>query len=854
MADIKDLKIQRRTYQFGVKKRVSIIQSYKKVEKSPLEKIKETLKTLTAPKGKVVLEDHEEESSFKTNALEHPSGKKKESKPLISSGLLFRAGGAMLLVFLLLGAAFFYLQSLVFTSINTINPIETSTLSAEVSAYDLLTASRLDAPRQPYHTAFTRLLLDGKNVENVSVNLFVYNNVVPSSVYLLRTQRYQAEAYPQFVSSLKGYLSQWEIPVNEIGISELGSLPSQSLVIVPSGYIPEQMLTSQNTKLTHLLQRGVTVVYIGQPFYRMYNKKGAVVSSSPAVLNPFRVSFDESTVLTPGAQLNMRSPLYSLTDGGLVWGAVSALSYESGYLIAFPQTLDGGWNNGTEAASDVANLIVTVPWLTPIGSATEVFPMEENATMHELFTTTFEGNNKYLLVSGNSPDFSHGFSTVVYAEKSNNGELYTHGHEIRPVGLGSTSMDIIAELNEPGGEARLFFTTTNLLKELGREPIATTKVALNSQPTFPHTFSLPSGSYILNIVDGNGNTYARAYLRAGTLEIKNEQNYLSKDIYRFAFYLDGTPVPVSGNVYIDGHKSNVMTFKNTKLLEIDAAKLMGGPLSGGEKHTFTFQLGEYSMEQKVYKYGQNSLLTDPMILGAVGLSVLVLAIGFIFARKGVTMYGLDIPNFPPQSTKKIPIKKEGILAIFDKINERYKWKNTPLTLSEIKGGFRGILHDGKPLFISDYNLEYILSTMVSMGILKKDLKYYGKTSWEKETGKSIRFLAFFRKLRDICINNAVPFTPLGKSTHYDSKISIIGQELYVHLYDESGRVIGNALTSLKSGLNIIIFEDEAEKSEFYEYLSSGYEGGTILKLEIQAGSVLLKTWEEFEKMIKEMKF
>ena len=66
-------------------------------------------------------------------------------------------------------------------------------------------------------------------------------------------------------------------------------------------------------------------------------------------------------------------------------------------------------------------------------------------------------------------------------------------------------------------------------------------------------------------------------------------------------------------------------------------------------------------------------------------------------------------------------------------------------------------------------------------------------------------------------------------------------------------MIPNALTSLRNGLNIVLFEEEAEKSEFYEYLSSGYTEGTTLKLEIQSGSVLLKTWDEFAAMVREMK-
>jgi hypothetical protein len=94
---------------------------------------------------------------------------------------------------------------------------------------------------------------------------------------------------------------------------------------------------------------------------------------------------------------------------------------------------------------------------------------------------------------------------------------------------------------------------------------------------------------------------------------------------------------------------------------------------------------------------------------------------------------------------------------------------------------------------------------------------------------------------------------MGKGKDFDSKITVLGQDIFVHLYDDAGRVIPSALSSLQNGMNIILFEEEAEKSEFYEYLSSGYRGATALKLEMQAGSILMKTWDEFAQMIKEMK-
>lgn len=847
MAGIKDLKIRKSSFRFEVRRKYAHEQKYRAVEKTVLQKIKESLNSMAKPKGKIVIEDKG------PHPLEQEGEKKPPSRPLVQGSVLLKAGGGVLLAILLLATLFVYSGSMVYAGEGTANPGGSPQVGTTVKEFDIITSSEEGLWRQPYHTAFVRLGLQGSGMDSIEVSAEVYDEAVPSSVYILRSYRYQAESYSEFISALEYNLSRLGIGVNEIGISELKDIPHQSLVIVPSGYIPQQMLYERGSRLTDLLDRGVTVMYIGQAFSRMYSVEGSVVSGSTLPLQPMALSFSEAASLSSEPGFNLKSPLYAVGGAELLHGSVSLFSYGTGAFIALPQTLDGGWENGTAAAEDVASLVFNMPWLSPSAADSAVIPLSgENETVHEFFTTSFKGDDKYVLIRGYSPEYDIGFSRVMYVHKSTNGEIYTDGHEVAPAGLGTTTMDIVSELKEGGGEEKLFLTVTGFSQELDRKPISTAKVPLNSEPTFQYTFSVPSGNYILNIVDSQDNVYARSYMRAGTLDIVEGGS--SGDVYKFLFYADEGPIPVTGSVYVNDNPSRPLEFEDVSSVEIDAAELTGGPLTAGQEHSFTFTLGNYSITKTVTKPALQSIFTNPLILAALGIAAIALGIGVIFARQGVSLYGLDVPDFPPQTTKKIPMKKERLLRIFADINSRYKWKDTPLKLEEIKGGFKDILHEGKPVFISDYNLEYLLSRLMGMGAAKRELGYYGLSSWEEEAGRSVKYLAFFRKLRDICINNAIPFTPLGKAEgDYDSKITIIGQDIYVHLYDDAGRIIPDALSSLKNGLNIIIFEEEAQKSEFHEYLSSGHAGGSVLKLEIQSGSVLLKTWDEFAQMVKEMK-
>ncbi|MBN2122108.1 hypothetical protein JW721_03560 [Candidatus Micrarchaeota archaeon] len=850
MDGIEGLRIRKRSFSFGIKHKYSPELKFRKVEKTVGERLLESISALSKPKEKVVLEGAQEAKE----GLEEESNNnnhKPAPKPLISPRNVRRIGGAIFLLLLLSASGIIYFQSMVSAAEIVVNPPVTSFVSAEVTAQDLLTASKEGFWRQPYHSAYLRLDAEAGGIDELPVTVNVYDRVVPSSVYLLRSYRYQAENYPQFISVLRANLSRWGISINEVGLDELGSLPSQSLVIVPSGYIPSEMLIGSDTKISALLQRGVTVIYMGQPFNRMYSTEGSVVPGNTGYLSPLLLRFEEGVSLPTTSGFHLKSPLYSVGDIR-VMGSASVAYFGTGAMVFLPQTLDGGWSSPEFAADDVQKLILELPWLSPISTDSGNLSFVNGSATSEYFTTSFLGDGVYAHLQAYDNATGNGFNEVVYLEKSTRGEIYTLGHSISPSAIGSTQMDVVVELKEAGGEERLFFSVVQDLLEVGREPVSSSKLALNSDATFSYTFSLSPGDYILNIVDNDGRRYARAYMRAGDVSIVSGYSRYSNDQYEFKFYADGKPLSLTGDVFLEGY-STPTHFENAQSVVVDAATVAGGPLAVNEDHEFRFEIKEYETTVTIRKRGTTSILTSPFLLGAVGIAVLALGVGFLFARKGVAMYGLDIPDFPPQSTIKVPLSKEKLLGVFTKINERYRWKNTPLKLSEIKLGFKDLLHEGKPIFISDYNLEYLLSRLVGMDLVKREIDYYGLSSWEGETGKSIRYLASFRKLRDICINNAVPFTAMGKGKDYDSKITVLGQDIFVHLYDDASRVIPNALSSLQNGMNIVLFEEEAEKSEFYEYLSSGYRGATALKLEVQAGSILMKTWEEFAQMIKEMK-
>ena len=212
---------------------------------------------------------------------------------------------------------------------------------------------------------------------------------------------------------------------------------------------------------------------------------------------------------------------------------------------------------------------------------------------------------------------------------------------------------------------------------------------------------------------------------------------------------------------------------------------------------------------------------------------------------------------PPVSRTRIPLPADTVLSVFEKVNENYRWQNTPLTASEVKNGFKDIFYKGKPIYITDYNVEYLLDELEKKGVVGSSLGYYGLVSWEGRSGHSIEYLSLMRRLRDICVNNAIPFTGIGESEEADSEITVVGQQMSLHFYErgiDPKALLSRVIPTIGTGIAIVLFRNEAEKEQFLRVMnSSPTVGPVIVKMETDSSSLLLHTMDELEKMLIEFK-
>jgi hypothetical protein len=265
-----------------------------------------------------------------------------------------------------------------------------------------------------------------------------------------------------------------------------------------------------------------------------------------------------------------------------------------------------------------------------------------------------------------------------------------------------------------------------------------------------------------------------------------------------------------------------------------------GELKPGN-HIFTFKTGSYS-KPVALEYRQSKQFWDNPIVIVLGLlSIGVFAIGLVLRRPEKMRFGLDIPDFPPLSTIKIPVKRETVLDLFDSVNSSYSWQWMPLRPEEIKNGFRRLTYNGKPILIGDFNLDRVLVRLKEEGLVKEELGYFGLSRWEQQSNRSIAYLTVYRILRNVFVNNAVKFSKLGAMPDCDVKAIIGKDELYLHIMQgkETEKLVHRALATAKRGTSIMVFNTEEERDKFRDSLTSTSKLAVALKMEVNAGNILL---------------
>lgn len=858
MVELKKIKIEKKLYHFDVKKRYQKSAKYKIKQKTAIDNLKSML---SAPKNK--------KTSLPKNQL------KKESP------LNFKIIGVFVLIAFLVGTGLIFYLSAQIAQITYVKPVvlaPVANLEVKILPSSVLTSgSRIE----DLHSGYVLLDFNYKGLANYSVNLTNYKQPLPNQIFVLSTSKMeQADGYPVFLQALKDQLNKKGVSISQVTIGQLETIPKGALIIVPTGVIPQELLgiNSQAT-ITSLLDRGDVIIYIGQPFNKMISESG-VVLTPPDIKNSIIISFDESAQLKSTPEIRLY-PAYQIKDAigyrtDLIYGSISVVKNDNGGAILFlPSTLDAGWVDQEKrsapnlAAEDVAKIIFQTKWADQEGDTKSYsggFTNESKLTK-SFFTNTFKGEQKNVKfeISGFSETGVDAVDRIltVGLSKQALGDLYLEmdggGFTTVPKVVSEENLRITARLKNPVSvEKSLYISISKDGKEVS-DKIPLGVINLQTDFTTSIPIDLDSGEYVLSVVDEDETIYAQSLLKVVFVDVAYFGQLGTKHKYYFQIQKDGKKTQINNVIVsIQNGKYGVYNFSKVSDIVIDTEKATGGEELPSSTYDFAFTFGKIQPKiVKVSKIKSKPIWEEqPMFVVAGLISLFIVGIGVVFARKEQPTYLLDIPDFPPIAKTKIPIKTNDVISLFESVNDSYKWKCTPLTLAELKNGFRKIFYQGKPILITDYNMQFVLEELIKKDLVATSLDYYGLKSWEIKTKTPMQYMAIFRKLRDIFVNNAIPFTQLGESENCDTTINIVGQNMYLHIYYkqmDASLLFKNILLNIKLGLNIVVLKGEEEKNVLQNMLSSSNTGAMIAKLEIENGTVHLMSIEEFEKMVVELK-
>jgi hypothetical protein len=523
-------------------------------------------------------------------------------------------------------------------------------------------------------------------------------------------------------------------------------------------------------------------------------------------------------------------------------GSASVTWGNGGYVYFIPTTLDGWWStSGNASALYVANIVSNAAWgyyYASGNSDIQAVNGTVSITNISIFTNKLvqrvdagritQANGRLFIKTDKINDSVKAGKMVQFQfQAAPNGRI-DNLDSFSSSSITGKDLSLTYSLNESVlREEEVFLEVWNSSGTNVRTmPIGRISLQV-SQAGFPFPATLPSGDYILKIVDPTGTSLAQSYLHLAPFTIEPQSLGWDLKLFIFNVFAEGeTKTPYLGEIKpvkisLDGADEKEVRLINGKLSY--ESTFFPGP----GKHVFKFVIGDDVITKEINFVREPSFIEKYWYM--ILTIIVVFGIAFAIRRPEKAEFSVDVPDFPPLHAIAIPIKRETILAMFSSINKELRWEYTPLSLQDLKTGFRKMSYQGRPVIVGDYNLEHILDRLVEEGQLKHALDYYGLVSWEKESKMSIYRLAMQRALRDLFVIEGIPFIPFGQKTDCDTVVSFGGEKVMLHIYEDDS-IINRAVQTASQGRSIIVFEDEQTMKDFTARIHSSSETNVIFKI------------------------
>ncbi|MGI0100547.1 MAG: hypothetical protein ACREBH_02405 [Candidatus Micrarchaeaceae archaeon] len=657
------------------------------------------------------------------------------------------------------------------------------------------------------------------SVINANVSLYKYAPPPTTMIYIFNTsnQCWQCGDTGAIISAMEQKLEDYGIiqgpqNITIVSASDLTSLPNDSILIIMNGLLPSQFLApiGDTTKLQYLLERHVSILYIGQNFQSVIDQSGAKRPTLNVLQNQtFPIYLDTSqftgnSVTKQGFYFN--SSTFVFTNGTTYSKYLTYENEFNGSIAAF-SNFTSSWKNANESGYDIAKAVREMFWLPIYASGTRTvntmalnssgqlgvllnsLPLQQYNTS---LPSEIDLNGSLRIELAANGTYSYRTSNDVYYYMHERPELYYNG----TLGM---STPIITNRT-----VQLSFTLlTNSKAPLQLTPHVTIYTINNSEnfgpgvalqlsnvtngSTFelPQRFILPPGlGYIIRLYNFQGQEYAAAFFNVSPITFTLIRSNITADQFTFSAISDGQPVKgLPYTVELNGaYPSNGSITNGT----IYYAVPTGTPTIRGNLN-FTIAVSgtnfHYYTSYNPLPFSVNSQYIEIVVVFVIMLVMIM----FVKAPSRDEFY-IDVPNLPEEKKVPIRIKASEIVNVFDKLNVSYHWKYMPLSKSEIRYAISSnIRYNNVPVGLTYSNVERILDQLTVKKYLISTDDLYAPAQWVPESKHDIEYLSTFKKLRLYLVTHGYIFTEIDMSTSSDIVATLHNERKYIVIYSQTSR-------------------------------------------------------------------
>jgi len=683
-----------------------------------------------------------------------------------------------------------------------------------------------------------------------SFYFYVSTSPIQKKIYILNYSCIGCNSFNSFAKYLDSYLKNYSLGGANV-TSDISKV-NNSIIIIPTGRIPAFLLNKgineKQYSLQEVFSKNNTVIYIGLDFQNAISL-GNEIRLTSSDINYYSLNYTDQKI----------KGKFFHTNGTFVLNGANTFDISSfrkvlftegnntisGYFIVIPSLLDS-WPSPQVAAKDVARFIFFAPWFDKIAYSNStskgvgtVYIFAKPLTQIQRTQNVSAFLDFYVNISGNE----------TYER------VYLQIPKPRPVIISLPPTGLIFSVVQmnytvPAGMDELFPFIQILdssANEVYRTPLQKIPPKLENPTTFAGSLPLniKPGEYLVILMNMNGEVLGSCYISVPPFSISLTGVDWQHNVFNFSVTSNFIPIDTTSCPICK--VTNITMEKDGKLLYMYTQKnlsIINGVLTYSLPQGSILESGRYDIEinilGSVYVISVEKptgyILPKEIVFPSIAALVAFL-LSILTKRPEAVLYAIDVPDFLPKEKKKVKVKKEEFIKLFEKLNQKYHWRYMPITIEELKTiCMQELRYAGEPLVVNELNLQLILSQLEEEGKIKRVENLYMPAEWTKFYNE--KYLAMFRKLRSFFVSKSIYFSEIGQSEQSDMEVTYNGEKYFLTFF-----VSWESLKRFKlieEAKHILVFLNEQELEEFKQklFLSSSFQA-SILRLAIFSQKLFL---------------